>query len=174
MVITVNAGYLNVFIFCCWLGGCGEGQSNSELLYDWRFTANQFILAPSPLRITTSNFFLTEPLRSQFLCNVLSGKRMGLSFTTAAGRRQCSHSRIRVPRDSWPYFTNSDPKLHEPGEPGPCIFILQEEEGPVLPPGTGFRFRRLLRLAGLRWSYCNPPPHGLGLTSKHLVLRLRF
>jgi hypothetical protein len=29
----------------------------SELLYDWRFTANQFILAPSPLRATISIFF---------------------------------------------------------------------------------------------------------------------
>jgi hypothetical protein len=28
----------------------------SELLYDWRFTANQFVLARSPLRLTTSNF----------------------------------------------------------------------------------------------------------------------
>jgi hypothetical protein len=28
----------------------------SELISDWRFTANQFILATSPLRLTTSNF----------------------------------------------------------------------------------------------------------------------
>jgi hypothetical protein len=30
--------------------------SESELLYDWQFTANQFILATTPLRLTTSNF----------------------------------------------------------------------------------------------------------------------
>jgi hypothetical protein len=30
--------------------------SESELLYYWRFTANQFILTPSPLRLTASNF----------------------------------------------------------------------------------------------------------------------
>jgi hypothetical protein len=30
--------------------------SESELLYDWRLTAYQFILAASPLRLTTSNF----------------------------------------------------------------------------------------------------------------------
>jgi hypothetical protein len=29
----------------------------SELLYDWRLTANQFVLATSPLRPTTSTFF---------------------------------------------------------------------------------------------------------------------
>jgi hypothetical protein len=34
---------------------------------------------------------------------------MGLSFTTAAGARQRSHS--RVPWDSWPYFTVSDSRL---------------------------------------------------------------
>jgi hypothetical protein len=27
---------------------------------------------------------------------------------------------------------------------------------PVIPPGTGFHFRRLLRLASLRWRYSNP------------------
>jgi hypothetical protein len=31
-------------------------ESESELLYGWRFTANQFVLATSPLRLTTSNF----------------------------------------------------------------------------------------------------------------------
>jgi hypothetical protein len=30
--------------------------SESELLHNWRFTANQFFLVPSPLRLTTSNF----------------------------------------------------------------------------------------------------------------------
>jgi hypothetical protein len=36
----------------------------------------------------------------------------------------------------------------------------QEQGGPVMPPGTGFTFRRLLRLGGLRWRYSTPPPHG--------------
>jgi hypothetical protein len=31
--------------------------SEPQLLYDWRFTASQFILATSPLRLTTNNFF---------------------------------------------------------------------------------------------------------------------
>jgi hypothetical protein len=30
--------------------------SESELLYDWQFTASQFVLVTSPLRLTTSNF----------------------------------------------------------------------------------------------------------------------
>jgi hypothetical protein len=35
--------------------------SKSKLLYDCRFTANQFILAPNPLRITTREFFRPNP-----------------------------------------------------------------------------------------------------------------
>jgi hypothetical protein len=63
---------------CKWHLGCGGGSNlgiyltpwifrrnqnsnkkffaESELLYDWRFTANHFILATSPLRLTTSYF----------------------------------------------------------------------------------------------------------------------
>jgi hypothetical protein len=33
-----------------------ESESESELLYDWRFAAYQFVLATSPLRLMTSNF----------------------------------------------------------------------------------------------------------------------
>jgi hypothetical protein len=35
---------------------------------------------------------------------------------------------------------------------------------PSYTPGTGFHFRRLLRLTGLRWWYSNPPPHGVHST----------
>jgi hypothetical protein len=42
----------------------------------------------------------------------------------------------------------------------PCLYP-QEQCGPVTSPGTGFPFRRLLRLAGLRWRYSNPPPRGV-------------
>jgi hypothetical protein len=33
-----------------------QSQSESELFYDWRFTANQFFLTASPLRLTSSTF----------------------------------------------------------------------------------------------------------------------
>jgi hypothetical protein len=48
----------------------------------------------------------------------------------------------------------------QPGRPGPRIYIPQEQGGPDIPLGTGFPFRRILRLAGLWWRYSNPPPHG--------------
>jgi hypothetical protein len=115
-------------------------SSESELLYDWRFTANHFVLAPSPLRLTAINFsFRLNPCGySPFV--ILFDERTGLSFTTAADHRQRSHSRVLVPRDSWPYFTVSDSKLPKPGGPGPRIYIPQEQGGPVIPPGIGFLF----------------------------------
>jgi hypothetical protein len=39
-----------------------------------------------------------------------------------------------------------------------------EQGGLVIPPGTAIHFRRLLRLAGIRWSYSNPPPHRSSVT----------
>jgi hypothetical protein len=36
----------------------------------------------------------------------------------------------------------------QPGGPGPCIYASQRQGGPVIPPGTGFPFRRLLGRAG--------------------------
>jgi hypothetical protein len=93
----------------------------------------------------------------------LSDESTGLSFTIAAGPRQRSHSRVRVSRDLWSYFTASGSRLPQPGGPGPRIYIPQEQSGPVMTPGTGFPFRRLLRLAGLRWRYSNPLPYGVEL-----------
>jgi hypothetical protein len=46
------------------------------------------------------------------------------------------------------------------GGPGFCSYVPRLEDGPVIAPGTGFPFRRLLRLAELRWRYSNRPPHG--------------
>jgi hypothetical protein len=83
---------------------------------------------------------------------------MDLSFTIAAGPRQRSHSQVRVPRDSRPHFVVSDSRVPQPGGSGPCIYIPQEQGDPVIPPGTRFLFRRLLRLAVLRWRYPTPPP----------------
>jgi hypothetical protein len=82
-----------------------------------------------------------------------------------------SHSWVWVPRDSWPYFTVSDSRIPKPGGPGPRIYIPREQGGPVIPPGTGFPFRHLLRVAGLWWGYSNPPPrhehYPLLITSRH-------
>jgi hypothetical protein len=98
---------------------------------------------------------------------------MGLSFTIAAGPHQRSHSQVRVPRDSWPHFTVSDSRLLQPGAPGSRVCIPQEQGGPVIPPGAGIPFRRLLWLAELRWRYSNPPPHVIFLTGSSQLSSLQ-
>jgi hypothetical protein len=56
---------LTYLILIIYLKSFIDPVSESELLYDWRFTANHFVLAPSPLKITiTVFFFSTELLRS--------------------------------------------------------------------------------------------------------------
>jgi hypothetical protein len=91
----------------------------------------------------------------------LSDERTGLSFTIAAGHRQRSHSRVRVSRDSQTYSTILDSRLPQPGGPGVSIYIPQDHGVPVIPPGTGFPFCRLLRLARLRWVFEPASTRGL-------------
>jgi hypothetical protein len=38
----------------------------------------------------------------------------------------------------------------QPGGPGPRVYIPQKQVGPVITPGTGSPFRRLLQLPELR------------------------
>jgi hypothetical protein len=54
----------------------------------------------------------------------LSDESTGLSFTTAADPRQCSHSLMRIPLDSCPYFTVADLRL--PSE----LFFITTLHGP--------------------------------------------
>jgi hypothetical protein len=86
-----------------------------------------------------------------------------ISCTIASGPCHSSQPRVHVQQNSG-HILLSHLRLPQPGEPGSRIYIPQEQGGPVIPPGTGFPFRRLLRLAGLRWRYSNPPPHGSVLT----------
>jgi hypothetical protein len=106
-------------------------------------------LVPNPLRFTTRFFF-----NWILVCHI---PYVGLSFTIASSSRQRSHCQVRVLRDSWPHFTVSDSRILQPGGPGPRIYIPQEQGRLIIPAGTGFPFRRLLRIAWLRWR-CSTPP----------------
>jgi hypothetical protein len=108
----------------------------SELLCDWGFTVNQFVLATSPLRLATSNLifqtntcghspYVTSSLMRGWVCRL----KLVLALASAVILRSESHG-------TRPHFTVSDSRLLQP-------------EGYTL--GTGFPFRRLLRLAGLLW-----------------------
>jgi hypothetical protein len=117
----------------------------------------QSVLAPSPLRLTTSILFqlntcgyspyVTSSLTRWWVCRLqLLLVLVSTVILWSESRRTHGHILLSQIRDSGP---------------GPRIYIAQEQGGPVISPGTGFHFRLLLRLAELRWRYSNPPPHGL-------------
>jgi hypothetical protein len=79
--------------------------------------------------------------------------------TIAPGPCQSSHSWVEVPQNSRPYLTVSFDTL--PTWWARSLYLYPPGTGwPSYTPGIGFPFCRLLRLAGLRWRYSNPPPHG--------------
>jgi hypothetical protein len=57
------------------------------------------------------DFYYCQTVAGLLMWGALCDERTGLSFTIAAGPRRRSHSRVRVPWDSRPYFTVSDSRL---------------------------------------------------------------
>jgi hypothetical protein len=57
------------------------------------------------------DFYCCQRVAGLLIWGALSDDRTGLSFTIAPGFRQRSHFRVRVPWDTWPYITVSDPWL---------------------------------------------------------------
>jgi hypothetical protein len=118
--------------------------SESELLYDWRFTANQFVLASSPLRHTARIFF------SQLnTCGHIP------YITSSLMREWVCHLQLL------PAFANAFILGFESRGTHDHILMFQIRD---------FPFCRLLRLAGLWWRYSTPPPHGWLRTGSVLVL----
>jgi hypothetical protein len=87
----------------------------------------------APIWDLRPDFYYCQIVADLLVCGALSDERTGLSFTISAGPRQRSYSRVRVPWDSRPYL----------------LYQIRD-----------FPFCRFLRLAGLRWRYSTPPPHG--------------
>jgi hypothetical protein len=123
----------------------------------------------APIWGLRQDFYYCQTVAGLLMWGVLSDERTGLSFTIDASPPPRSHSRVRVPRNSWPLSQIRDSP--QPGGPSHRIYILQGQGGPVIPPGTGIPFRRLLRLAGLRWKYSTPPPH---VPQRKHMLSLRY
>jgi hypothetical protein len=107
----------------------------------------------APIGGPRPDFYYCQTVAGLLLWGTLSDDWTGLSFTISVGPRQRSHSRVRVPRDSWPYLIASGSRHPHPGGLGSRMYIPQEQGDPVISPGTGSPFHRLLRLAGLRWRY---------------------
>jgi hypothetical protein len=82
---------------------------------------------------------------------------------------QCILILVGVTQNSWPQFTVSFETFPTWRVSSPYLY----------PPGTGWpsytpehwvTFCRLLRIAGLRWGYSNPPPHWLCI----VIIAVRF
>jgi hypothetical protein len=83
-----------------------------------------------------ADFYYCQTVAGLLMWGTISDEGTGLLFTIAAGPRQRSHSRVRVPQDSRPYLTILYSRLPQPGGPGPRIYIPQEQGDSVIPPGT--------------------------------------
>jgi hypothetical protein len=104
-------------------------NTKSKLLYDWRSVSRSVCLGiEHPCGTCCLKFaFLSA------ICSVIT--------QWSESRRPRGHTLL------------SHLRLLQPGGPGSRIYIPQEQGDPVLPPGTGFPFRHLLRLAGFFWSH---------------------
>jgi hypothetical protein len=131
-------------------------------LHDWRFTANQFVLAKSPLRPTSRAIFqlntcgyspyVTSSLMRGWVCHL----QLLLSLVSAVILRSESHG-------THDHILLSQIQNFQKLEGQVPVFISPRTRvARLYPQALGFHFRRLLRLAGLRWRYLNPPSHGIG------------
>jgi hypothetical protein len=138
----------------------GSLKLKLKLVYDRRSFGQSVLVSGSHLESMTSIFFYLT-IAGFFMWDTLSDERTRLQFTctVASGPCQSSHSWVEVPQNSRPYFTVSSetsptwrarsPYLYPPGTGWPSYT-----------PGHWVPFCRLLQLAGMRWRYSNPPPHG--------------
>jgi hypothetical protein len=107
--------------------------SESELLYDWRFTANHFVSAINPLRLTTSNFIfqLNTCFHSPYVTSSLT---RGWARWSSAAQSFSGQSPAGLMTT---FYCLRFEILPQPGGPGPHIHVPQEEGGPLIPSGTG-------------------------------------
>jgi hypothetical protein len=114
-------------------------QSKSKSHCDWRSVSKSWCRAPSGAH---DQIFITVwQLRSCF-CG-------GLSFVYAAGPCQRSLSRVRVPRDSRPYFTVSDLRLPFSSPPTTRRVMVEVFDSAFTHGGGGHCDRQTLPLAYL-------------------------
>jgi hypothetical protein len=145
-------------LFIDWLSTDSVRQSESQsyfttggllpIISSWR-------QAPRDSRLA---FFSTEHLRLQSFStsSLTRGRVCPLQLLLVLASAAILGSKFRgihvifycLRFETPPTWRVRSPHLYSPGTGWPFI-----------PLGTGFPFRRLLRLAGLRWRYSNPPPH---------------
>jgi hypothetical protein len=89
-------------------------------------------------RMLRSCNFVAPSLTRGRVCNLLVQLLLGLAIAVTLGSKsRRTHSHILL----------SHLRLPQSGGPGSRIYIPREQGGPVIPPGIGFPFCRLVQLA---------------------------
>jgi hypothetical protein len=116
-----------------------DSLSKSKFYYDWRSFGQSVMVSGTHLG-PAAHFFL-------FLKSFLDSYgfvHMGLPLwqedrsVVVAGSYQHNLSWVRVPWNSWPYFTVSVLILPQPGGPSSCIYFPQEQDSQIICPSVGF------------------------------------
>jgi hypothetical protein len=110
-------------------------KSKSKLYYDRQSVGQSVLVSGTHLWV---GYLVAPSLTRELVCNLL------LLLVLVSAVPLGSESRGTEGHILLSQFLR-DP---QPGGPGPRIYIPQQQGGPDIPPGTGFPFRRLLRLAG--------------------------
>jgi hypothetical protein len=133
-------------------------QLKIDLFYDWRLAVNQFVSEPSSLRPTTNIFIFQVNtcgycpyvtfLTRRWVCRLQL--LLGLASAVILGSdSRGTHDHILLSQIR-----------HSPNPEGQVpVFISPMNSVAQIYPRHWVPFRRLLRLAGLRWRYSTPPPH---------------
>jgi hypothetical protein len=131
-----------------------------ELLYDWRFIANQFVLATIPLRLTTRIFF-PQLNTYGFSPHVTSSLTRGWVYRLELLPVSLAQSFL-VPSPAGPMknVTVSHSKLPQPGGPGLLICIPHEYGGSAITPSTGIHFSSPPTTSRTMVEVFEPAPHG--------------
>jgi hypothetical protein len=117
---------------------CGSLKFNFKLklIYD-RLSVGHSVLvsAPPPSGAPDQIFITVGHLRSScFGASSLTRERVCNLLV------QFAVTLLSKSRRTYDHILLSHLRLPQPGEPGPLIYIPQEQGGPVIPPGTGLYF----------------------------------
>jgi hypothetical protein len=141
-------------------------KCRSRSYYDW-WSVSLYALVSSRL----SDFWpdITSCLKVVVLSlwDALSDERTGLQFAVQSVNGPSSAEPVTIL-----YFLIWDSS--KPGGPVPVFISPRNRVTQLYPRGTGFPLPRLLRLAGLRWRYSNPPPHGDKWREENLESQLQL
>jgi hypothetical protein len=134
-------------------------SSKSKLCHDWRLVSqsasvsipsgaqNQIFITVRQMRVCWCGVpFLTGD--GSVVCNCCWSST-AQSLSGPSPRRTHDHILLSQIRDS-PNLEDQVP-----------VFTPKTGWPSYIHPGTGSSFRRIVRLAGLRWRYSNPDPHGV-------------